>query len=661
MPDPAAHAVRTSASASPVDARGLSLLPVAVAVIGFCYRFLVHAGMSNDHFVHLARAQALLLGDLPIRDYTEEGVPLTVALSALAERLLGPTPFAELTLASSSFAVAAGVTCWLTTRLTGSAAWGLFAGLLQVMAHPRMYSHPKILIYPVVLAIGWLYLRHRTRAALVMLSACTALAFLIRHDHGLYAGIGGLAAVLLAHARDGVTSIARRAMAYAGVVLLLVSPYLAYVEYHLGLVDYFRLGAQISRTEARSGSWSWPVLRIAPGPLLVVRPRTREELARIHVRWRGDVDDDVRRQHERALGLAYAEPDQAERTWRYWIEPEGRDRLARLAALEQVEDTYGFDRRTFELQGGPEGLHAWLVRSGLTRVRPGPPIASVVSRENAAVALFYVVRLLPLAVFVVWWQRRRAGRGDADSAAVPLACVVTAVCAIGLMREAVGHRVLDVYGTVPILVAWLGAVALSHRPSLGSARLAVAAGLAFVVLATGRVTATDEHIRNTQVLEGPAAVLRRAGTVAATTRQWPWPLQWPANEDWRVARYVHDCTAPGDRLLVTWEAPEYYVFSRRAFAGGETLLWPPFRPPHTYEAGVVERLKTQSVPIVLHEAGRLAEFAEMYPRLIAYLEARYRRAGDRDFGPGHHVLVYVERGREVRGRDREFGWPCFVS
>ncbi len=37
---------------------------------------------------------------------------------------------------------------------------------------------------------------------------------------------------------------------------------------------------------------------------------------------------------------------------------------------------------------------------------------------------------------------------------------------------------------------------------------------------------------------------------------------------------------------MTWNAPEFNVFSRRPFAGGETLLVPVFRPPDTYEQAV---------------------------------------------------------------------------
>ena len=86
----------------------LIAVSIIVAVIAFGYRYTSLSGFSNDHFVHLARAQAMLAGDLPIRDYTEEGVPLTVVLSAAAQRVLGESLFAEVVLVLTSLAIGAG-------------------------------------------------------------------------------------------------------------------------------------------------------------------------------------------------------------------------------------------------------------------------------------------------------------------------------------------------------------------------------------------------------------------------------------------------------------------------------------------------------------------------------------------------------------------------
>ena len=45
----------------------LIVASMILAIFAFGYRFVSLSGFSNDHFVHLARAQAMLAGDLPIR------------------------------------------------------------------------------------------------------------------------------------------------------------------------------------------------------------------------------------------------------------------------------------------------------------------------------------------------------------------------------------------------------------------------------------------------------------------------------------------------------------------------------------------------------------------------------------------------------------------
>ena len=130
-----------------------AIAAITVGVIGCTYRFLAHTSFNNDQFVHLARAQAWLAGDWPIRDYEEPGAILTVGLSAAAQALFGRTLLPELLLSIAALGIGAGVTCWLVIRLTGSRALGIFAAALQIAIGPRLYAYPKILLYPVALVL----------------------------------------------------------------------------------------------------------------------------------------------------------------------------------------------------------------------------------------------------------------------------------------------------------------------------------------------------------------------------------------------------------------------------------------------------------------------------------------------------------------------------
>ena len=135
---------------APTRRPSLLAVSIIVAVVAFGYRYTSLSGFSNDNFLHLARAQAMLAGDLPIRDYTEEGLPLMVLLSAAAQLVFGQSLFAEAMLVLVSLSIAAGVTCWLASRVTGSLLLGAGAALLQVLVYPRLYSYPKMLLYAVL-------------------------------------------------------------------------------------------------------------------------------------------------------------------------------------------------------------------------------------------------------------------------------------------------------------------------------------------------------------------------------------------------------------------------------------------------------------------------------------------------------------------------------
>ena len=95
-----------------------------------------------------------------------------------------------------------------------------------------------------------------------------------------------------------------------------------------------------------------------------------------------------------------------------------------------------------------------------------------------------------------------------------------------------------------------------------------------------------------------------------------------------ATRYVRDCTSPSDRLLVTWYAPEVYFFAERMFAGGQAYFYPGFFTSLPDQRRVIDRLASESVPVVLTHSERYAAyFASEYPFVDAYLRREFRPAG----------------------------------
>jgi len=629
-----------------------ALVAVAVGALGCAYRFLAHTSFSNDHFVHLARAQAWLAGDWPIRDYEEPGALLTVGVSAAAQALFGQSLLPELLLSVVALGIGAAVTCWLVMRLTGSRALGVLAAVLQLAVAPRLYAYPKILLYPVGIVLLHRYIVNPTRLRLFAAGVWVTVSFLLRHDHGLYAAAATALTVLAVHWRDGAPRAARQLALLAALCFVLLLPFLVYVQANIGLWRYLQLGVGTYQGEASRTGVTLPAFTIASGPLLVRQPPEASDLPGIHIRWAPHVDEGTRLAHERAVPLLHAEHID-DRTWRYRIEWNRTDAVAPLFAGGDVEDVDGINRRTLELDAR-QPFGARVVASlGLRGLRFGPPIVSL--SEDAGPFLFYSAWLLPLLAFVLWLKTGARDR----TLIVPVICALGLICALGFQRDEPAIRTPDVFGTYPILFAWVLAslVAVSQGPSRRLLRAAVVTLAILVTVSVLSLGRAGEMLTRTSIFDGPSALASRATAITRSARDWPWSAQWPGDEEWRVARYVHDCTGPDDRLLVTWFAPQFYVFSQRPFAGRETVLLPLYRDPSSYETRVLDTWRRQSVPIVLAEESTYPRFAAAYPALAGHIASQYRQVAAMP-SRGDMILVFAERVREFTRTDAELGWEC---
>ena len=230
------------------------LVYVALFALTAGFRFLaLKSGFVNDHFVYISGGRQMLFGEWPTRDWIDPGLPLMFAASAFAQKVFGPTLFAEAMLVSIAFGLAAALTAAGVKQLTGSMTLALLATVIEVAVFPRTYSYPKIVAYAAAfLVYGW-YVKHPAKERVVAMALVIATAFLFRHDHGLFLGVGAALAILIASQRR-VADLATLATA----TLLLLLPYLLYVQLHGGLALYFRNGVEFSRREAARQWHIWP-------------------------------------------------------------------------------------------------------------------------------------------------------------------------------------------------------------------------------------------------------------------------------------------------------------------------------------------------------------------------------------------------------------------
>jgi hypothetical protein len=232
--------------------------PVAIYVLLFAltaaFRFLaLKSGFVNDHFVYITGGRQMLFGEWPTRDWIDPGLPLMFGASALAQKIFGPTLFAEGMLIAIAFGLAAALTAAGVRQLTGSMTLGILAAILEVAVFPRTYSYPKIVAYAFVFWLYGRYLNSLTTARVAAIAAGVAIAFMFRHDHGLFLGAGAALTILFGSRRP-----ARDLVTLAVCTCALLLPYLVYVQFYTGLATYFRTGIEFSQREALRQWHVWP-------------------------------------------------------------------------------------------------------------------------------------------------------------------------------------------------------------------------------------------------------------------------------------------------------------------------------------------------------------------------------------------------------------------
>jgi hypothetical protein len=221
---------------------------LASACAAYAFRWLAAGQLTNDHFVNVARAQQMLRGELPVRDFVDPGLPLMYAVSAAAAWLMPHPLYAETVLVASALAVAAGISFVTAAIVARSLSAATLAVLLQIALFPRTYSYPKYLLYAVAIATGlWAVQRLNGRRTLA-LAAVTALGYYFRHDHGLYIA-GGVVLLLIVEAR---TRAWRPLLLYIALTASLIAPHLLFVQRTVGLSSYLEVASDLSRREAVS-------------------------------------------------------------------------------------------------------------------------------------------------------------------------------------------------------------------------------------------------------------------------------------------------------------------------------------------------------------------------------------------------------------------------
>ena len=307
--------------------------------------------------------------------------------------------------------------------------------------------------------------------------------------------------------------------------------------------------------------------------------------------------------------------------------------------------------------------------------------AVAVVRDNGAAWMYYTEILLPFVALLVLAISRDAFRPEWPRAREKLimVAVLALVLDAGFLRSPLEARLADPSVPIVILVAWLlvavrrliGSDA-SLRPALRQYRLPVTVGTTVVVgaivllcgvLVTGGLY---RRLDKAAMTERVGKAFERVGTVSDQLRT-DWDLGlWAARPERpeliTLSLYINACTTPTDRVLVQSYLPQVLAIARRAFAGGHADLRPGFFEFEEAQRLTLERLRRQSVPIILLDTeDSLRSFYRSFPIVTAYIDQEYRQAGMHTFDGRFGLTLYVRKDRAPSGTWAPLGWPCYGS
>jgi hypothetical protein len=634
-----------------------------LALLAGLHKGLLASLPTNDDFMHRTYARQLLAGEWPLRDFFDYGMGLMYLLSALADQVFGHRLLSEAVIIGVATAISTFLVYAIVRRDTGSSAAAVLGSLFLVLAGPRGFSYPKLIIYAVAAYLWWQYVRQpRARTAIAM-GAWTAIAYYWRPDHGLYVAVGVTLATLAAHG-PRVPALARSTLAGA-VTIALVLPFWVFAATQVGFASFVRSGVTAAGAQhgvSQAGP-RWPLRRLedlfAIDPPDVYAPR-------IGIRWSRDSSGEARAAVLGRHGLT-VESTEDEQSQRVRLSERSLLTLRELIANPIVEDTAGVTRSSAALPWETwPAWDRWRFNAPWLRLRLFPGVDEHTQAGAVAQVLLYCVPMIAIVIGLVPAARRhlppRVVGGHLAAFAV-FAIVVN----IGLIRTPYEIRANDavvlpgiVFGICIATIANAGA----RGPRAGRWLLAPLA-LACTLLMMKSLAVTGEFASNMGWLTGEFRSLARARGAWQGARDRLWAE--PPFEFWRdregpltsrLAQYAHACVPPAERVLVLWFAPEIYYQSDRLMAGRHLHFTPAFRGLPDERRLELEKVRRTAPPVVFAKSALDGPARTAFPELVGYVHGEYEPAAT-IADEGEEYAILVRRARVPRGRYGQKGWPCY--
>ncbi len=603
----------------------------------------------DTNFYTLWEATAMLAGDHPYRDFFEWGVPLQALVSLGAQVLAGDRLIGEFAVHWLGIIAGAVLSFHLGLRASGSIVASLLTlpFALALLATTATYHYPKLLLYPLATWLLWRYQDAPGPGGAAIIGLVTAAAFLFRHDHGVYIAAAAALTFVLARLVAPRSRSLRSACVEAGVsaatALALLTPWLMLVQVSEGLPEYIQTRYERYALGRHYRNPYPSLLNMNPIRALTPEASPGPEPGVVSFEW--VVADEAERSRMVAeYGLRLANGPDAKGRWSY-----------------EVQDR--FDPRLLGLQGAVNNA------SGIDWQRLSELRWRLPSRTESMTWLEQVTLLVPLLLLTgagleALRRRRRCEPVPPDVNRIVVAATLLAVADWRLFLDA------SYVTVVAPLTAALSTrlIAVPTRRGLWSV---LRTGIVVGVLGVTGV-ATFVFARGSQVFT-PWRLVPGVPDVSAELLASPPidgfapreevfavdPSTWSARDVDTVRvllRYIHDCTAAGDRVLVTGQTPfqvGYYV--GRPIAGGHLFWHDRWRSDPARERHLLELLQRQSVPFAYSTHDPVFEDLKQYPRIHEYFQRHYVEL------EGSRGLVLVDTRRRPTGEFGAFGVPCFST
>lgn len=659
----------------------VALGSVGVYALAFVVR-LAFAEFNNDDYIYLTQGYQIVHGHVPHRDFGHPGALGQIYSSAALQWIFGHRLLGEMLYSSAMISLAAALTTWFGTRLSGSLAVGLMLGGISLLAFPRIYNYPKHIVLAAALAALWVYAAKPGRWSAAVLGATIAGAFYFRHDFVVYVGAGALTLILLRHPpRDWLPRLALP----LGISVLLIAPLGLFFQFNGGIGSYARQALSFvwGTRQFESSASPLPSFRLDTSkPLLAITPAPPLAWP-VTVRWPAELGAQERMDLEQRLGLGNAQP--RGESWTYSLDGDREDQVRALLAVPGVS-VGGVDPLTARPTEPPrEGVFAGVQRRvPLLRLQVLP---GVLAPTNGLPFLFFLSLALPAMGLVAFlWALRKGGKSRAPGgllAFVGSSLVLCALALAGLLRPPLEDRLADVVIPCAFVAAWL--LGLMLRPGdhpEGAARSGVdwpmqfergarglLVGLLLVVTALSMLTISplqtvlSPGAMSSVLQAGPRGlweVLNQRAHMLGTSpplAAWapPGATGLPA-----LTRYVSECTDRSDQLLAMWFAPEVYFHADREFAAGRLFFLPGIWASLDDQVDTLLRLLQRPPPFVVADLDAYENMSNSFYLLDDYLFGAYRIATESRFGDGKvWYRVWVPRDRTPTSTYGPDELPCF--